>query len=171
MRFSIVAAVLCVVSFAGCGTLPHIPPQPAPASEYLEPWVPFEQAVMDAGMRSGHAIVRGQAFSKTVGGDVKYGAGNTIFVFPASKYTAQCMSILDMSKSHCAERLKPYMRSVIADAEGRFEVDGLAPGSYLFTTTITWGVPGPYGITTTGGPVTATVEVKSDTDVIKMNLD
>lgn len=126
---------------------------------------------MEAGNRPGHAIVRGQAFSKTVGGDVKYGAGNTIRLFPNSDYSAQCIRIINTSDSHCVERLRPYSRTALADAEGRFEFADLAPGSYLLTTVITWGVPGPYGIQTTGGVVTAIVEVKSDTDVIRMNLD
>lgn len=137
-----------------------------------EPWAAFDEVALKAGIAPGHAIVRGQAFSKTVGGDVKYGAGNDILIVPNTEYASQCIALLSAAPgTTCVVKIKPYVRTVKADGEGRFEVTDLKPGSYVLSTIISWGVPGPYGVETTGGAVTVVVDVKSDTDVVTTNLN
>lgn len=160
------ASVGMLALLTGCATFPPIPQRVA-----ADPQAPFDAAALQAGMRPGHAIVRGQAFAKTVGGDVKYGAGNEIELMPMTAYVADCDLLLSAGAiSGCAGKIAPYVRRVIADGEGRFEFDDIAPGKYLVETVITWGVPGPYGIEQTGGAVRATAEVQSDTDVITIYL-
>ena len=167
MRLGIIAAAALLLS--GCGPLPTFKP-PAPVS--MEPFSKFDEAALQAGMKKGHAIVKGQAFSKTVGGDIKYGAGNEVRLYPDTPYVSECIIITKGGvTSGCFDKIRPYARTVSADGEGRFEFDDVAPGKYVATSLILWGVPGPYGVETTGGIVEGHLTVSSDTDVINVNVD
>lgn len=160
--------IACVGALFLAGCMPAYTGPQAPFKQ--EPWATFDQAALQNGIRPGHAILRGQAFSKTVGGDIKYGAGNDILLLPTTDYSRQCISILATTTSDCGTKLKPYVRTVQADGEGRFEFTGIAPGSYIVTTIITWGIPTGYGIRETGGAVTAFATVVNDTDVLTVNV-
>lgn len=161
-------AALCAGTMILTGCMPAYvaPPQPL----WRTPLATFEQAPLAAGIMPGHATIRGQAFSKTVGGDIKYGAGNDINLVPDTPYSRECIDILSSSPSECAAKVRPYVRTVQADGEGRFEFTGIAPGSYIVTTTITWGIPTGYGIRQTGGQVTAIANVANDTDEVTVNV-
>lgn len=149
-----------------------VPPSP-PVIPHREPTATLDAAAIQAAMRPGHAVVKGQAFSKTVGGDVKYGAGGEILVLPNTEYVSQCITILKMQyiTTDCGKTIFPLGRVVIADGEGRFEITGLAPGDYSISTLITWGIPGRFGIEQTGGVVSTVINVKNDTDVITANVN
>ena len=161
--------VVCVL-LTGCKAMMYHPFGYLTQTSNVEPQAAFDQAALQNGVRPGHAIVRGQAFSKTVGGDVKYGAGNDVLLLPSTDYANQCIRILATATSDCGTKLKPYVRVVQADGEGRFEFNGVAPGSYIVTTIITWGVPTGYGIRQTGGPVTAIANVVNDTDEVTVSV-
>jgi len=136
----------------------------------VNPVAAMDVDALRAQLAPGHATISGQAFSKTVGGDVKYGAGNTIILWPKTAYTTECLAMLG-ANTYCGEKLTDYARTVRADGEGRFVFGDLKPGSYIVWTMITWGVPGPYGISTTGGMVSGFVDVKSDVDMATVYLD
>jgi hypothetical protein len=172
IRLLLIAAATLLVSACAPMNLYGVPPA-APVIPDREPSVPLDATAIQAAMRPGHAIVKGQAFSKTVGGDVKYGAGGQILVLPNSDYVSQCIAILKMQyiTTDCGKAIFPLGRVVIADGEGRFEIADLSPGDYSISTLITWGVPGRFGIEQTGGVVSTVVSVKSDTDVITANVN
>lgn len=119
-------------------------------------------------MAKGHAIVRGQAFTKTLGGDVKYAAGNPIFMVAATPYTKECLDLVVNPgyQTNCLGQLKDYVRSATADGQGNFEFDDVPPGEYIVHTLLLWQVPGPYGLHPTGGVLRGYPTVKSDTDVV-----
>ena len=168
-RLLLIALASAFVSACAPMNLYGVPPAPTP----MEPTTSLDEPAISAAMRPGHAIVRGQAFSKTVGVDVKYGAGAQILVLPNTDYVSQCIDILKIKyiTTSCGAPLLKLGRVVIADGEGRFEISDLAPGDYSISTLITWGVPTGYGIEQTGGVVSTVVSVKSDADVITANVN
>lgn len=172
IRLLLAAAAALLVSACAPLNIYGAPPSP-PQIPHREPTTTLDAVAIKAAMRPGHAIVRGQAFSKTVGGDVKYGAGNEILVIPNTVYVTECIAILKAMyvTTDCGKKMLPLGRMVVADGEGRFEIADLAPGEYSLSTIIMWGVPGRFGIEQTGGVVDAVVNVKSDTDVITANLN
>jgi hypothetical protein len=109
--------------------------------------------------QAGTSTIHGQAFLKTVGGEVRYGAGNQIILIPQTAYARERIAKL-YGQSKCnAGGVKfdsddpSYMRMVRqtkANGEGRFKFENIAAGSYFVVTQLTWGVPGQYGVSTTG---------------------
>jgi hypothetical protein len=86
--------------------------------------------------RTGTGKIIGQAFLKTVGGDVKYGAGNTVVIHPVTSLTTEWFSkvvVQGLPLVAGNPRADDYRRTTIADAEGRFEFDNLPQGDYYFS--------------------------------------
>lgn len=172
-----IASVLCVLSLTACAPIssrysePSGPNnQPVPERN-VEPVAEFDEAAMRAAFTQGHAIIRGQAFAKTRGGDVKYGAGNNILVVPFTGYVDECQRLLQSGfHSECANKISPFARTISADGEGRFEISSLKPGKYQLATDISWEVPTGYGLERTGGSFVKVVEVVSDADIVTVNL-
>lgn len=109
--------------------------------------------------QKGDGSIQGQAFMKTVGGEVRYAAGNTILLIPDTAYARERFQKL-YGESKCNsggirfDKDDPnyirMARTTKANGEGRFRFEGLAPGSYFIATQLTWGVPSEYGVQTTG---------------------
>lgn len=159
-------ALICMAALAGCAQVPT--QQSAP----IDPPYELDAPTIRAQMMPGHAIIRGQAFSKTRGGEVKYGAGNPIRVLPNTKYVATCMSLVVAGyQTTCMATLMPMARTVTADGEGRFEITDLRPGQYQLSTFIAWEIPGPFGLQQTGGVIFKVVDVPSDTDIVSAMLN
>ncbi len=132
---------------------------------------------------AGTGKVIGQAFLKTRGGDIKYGAGNEVYLIPWTPYTAeiyfkniQNRGISPLERDHMEQpdqRYFKYRRTTIADGVGNFEFDNIPPGEYLLETSIYWEVPQLYGrhgyMRTTGGAVDARISVKAN-ETIKVIL-
>lgn len=112
----------------------------------------------------GTAKITGQAFSKTMGGEVRYAAGNEVILRPSNSYFDEWFEV-EIVGQH---RLKPeedpraatYTRKTQADGEGRFEFEGLPPGTYHLACYLIWYVPnGRGGLDPTGGWTHATVTI------------
>ena len=131
--------------------------------QVLQPYSTFDRAATEQALRPGNATIVGQAFKKTVGGDVKYGAGNSIDLYPATPYFMEVLNLLSRRNAFTQVRFDPavlnYKRTAVADGEGRFKFPGLSAGRYYLETTITWGIPTRYGIETTGGPAASVITV------------
>lgn len=110
--------------------------------------------------QKGDGSIQGQAFMKTVGGEVRYAAGNTVLLIPDTAYARERFQKLygDSKCNYGAVRFDKdpdpaYLkmaRSTKANGEGRFRFDGLAPGAYFVATQLVWGVPTQYGLQTAG---------------------
>jgi hypothetical protein len=118
---------------------------------------------------SGKSSLRGQIFGLTVGGDVKYGAGKFVFLYPATDYGIKQKNCW-LAEYGCAvvsgdEAMhKKFMKVAQADAGGNYVFANLPAGKYVVLSRLTWEYPGRYGMQTTGGNIGAEVEITNDED-------
>jgi len=143
-------AVLLVLAFASCAGQKPIQRIPFPQSEY------------DALPKKGTAIVRGQAFLKTIGGDVKKAAGEMVLLNPVTSYSQQWFDVVYWRNGSLTDQDPSYMqyvRTTVADAEGRFTFKEVPAGRYFLTTRIVWGVPTRGGLAYQGGYVAKQITV------------
>jgi hypothetical protein len=114
---------------------------------------------------SGSGRITGQAFAKTVGGDVKYAAGNTVWLYPVTSMSTEWyQTAIKGGKPMKAgdQRMMQHSRSTVADGSGNFEFSGLPAGNYYVVTQVTWGVPTGmqfFPVETTGSALHAKVHV------------
>jgi hypothetical protein len=113
----------------------------------------------------GTGKVVGQTFLKTRGGDVKYGAGNIVYMNPVTSYSTEWFeSIKQLTRLEDPDpRTNKYNLQTMADGEGRFEFDNLPAGEYYIMCNIFWEVPsGRHGyMKTTGNPAYSRVKVEN----------
>lgn len=88
----------------------------------------------------GTGIVKGQAFLKTRGGDVKMAAGNEIILNPVTSYSNQWYDayLLNKSLTEPDPRYDQYVIKTIADADGKFEFINVPPGEYYLVAPVFW---------------------------------
>jgi hypothetical protein len=142
---------------AACATAP--PRQPARVPEQaIPPGLAAEYAAYRA---AGTASISGQAFLRTLGGDVRLAAGCLVTAEPATTVAVEYMKRIDL-RPNWPEAVAAR-RAVTADAEGRFTFEGLPAGRWLVVTEIYWQVPrstvAGVQLQPTGGMVAAIVEV------------
>jgi hypothetical protein len=102
----------------------------------------------------GDAVLNGQAFLKTQGGDVKFAAGEKIELIPKTAYTSELMATWGEPLANLDKGWRQHIRTVVADASGNFEFKNIPAGSYYVQTYITWKYATSMGLQTTGGRVT-----------------
>ena len=151
---------IVVVLLSACAS---IGPQP-------QPRMLFPSAEYQALTRTGTGIVRGQAFLKTRGGDVKVSAGNAVILNPVTSYS---MEWYEKSYVHgiplvqADPRLSDYLRMQTADGSGRFTFKDVPPGEYFVTTRVMWDAPTGYkgSLQRQGGWITKRITVNDGADV------
>jgi hypothetical protein len=153
----LIRAVSAGLGLALAGCMPMVMndtrPQVAPTS-------PFDEAALRSALEPGQGELAGQAFKRTVGGEVRYAAGVPVYLVPVTPYVRECMAIAgSYARSDCGPRLIPYRKQTIGNGEGRFRFQELKPGDYYVETTITWGVPTQLGVQTTGGTINRMVTI------------
>lgn len=112
---------------------------------------------------SGSSVITGQAFLKTRGGDVKFGAACMVYLNPVTTYSTEWFTygiIKEMSLSKADPRTDKYHWETMADGFGYFEFKNLPAGEYYLACRILWEVPGKYNLETTGGYAYAITKVK-----------
>jgi hypothetical protein len=137
-------------SFIGCVA----PPRKQLTAQFNESeMVPFS--------KKGSSTVSGQAFLKTRGGEVRYGAGSWVQLIPSTAYTRELLRYLvdDVRVENTDGRWSSHVRSVQADGSGNFEFKDIPAGSYLLRCQIYWEVPSRYGIRETGADVLDSVTI------------
>ena len=154
----VAAALFALVS--GCAPVS----QPS-VSTRLATEAPCDASAFAPFIAGGTGRISGQAFMKTRGGDVKYGAGNEVMLVPAvscaprwwgevgTKWRSRMTYPLGQA-FHDARRVKT------ADGEGRFVFENLAAGDYYVRSFVTWDVPTTYSANTQGGLVGAMFRVR-----------
>ncbi len=132
---------------------------------------PFNEADFAEYKKAGASAISGQAFLITVGGDVKYGAGNQVNLYP---YTSYVQEVLSMKKrpnyriKNEDTRWMQYAKTTIADGQGKFEFKNIPAGNYLLECSLTWQVASQYGLQTTGGLISKQVTVGNGDSVSVM---
>lgn len=145
-----------------------VPPTPAAPPT---PLVTFDPAGAEWAKGTGTATVEGQAFLKTRGGDVKYGAGNTVLLIPNVPHTFDWYTRITSSNPNSAgvldDRATALIRKTVAGGDGRFKFENVPAGPYLILTTVTWETGASY-MGTQGGYVGAPAQAVDGktTDVI-----
>ncbi|MFN0149619.1 MAG: carboxypeptidase-like regulatory domain-containing protein [bacterium] len=151
-----VATVALSLTLAGCFTQMR-----GPAARTM--W--FREEEYDPYRVPGDASIEGQAFLKTRGGDVKYGAGNEVVLNPATSYSSEWYdrSVVRGEALEAPDlRATSFVRTMIADGEGRFRFENLTPGDYYLACRIVWEVPGSaFSQNYTGGIAHAEAHVDS----------
>jgi hypothetical protein len=138
------------IVLAGCAT-----PPPQMSTRFD----PETASVCDG---TGSAVITGQAFLRTRGGDVRYASGEAVVLMPAMPYTRELvqMQILYGSGPKTRDsRLFSHTRIAQADAEGEFEFSGLPACTYIVRSQVYWDVPTGYTSQRQGGVVAKEVTV------------
>ena len=140
----------------------------APAA-FIEPAEQSEYAGLE---RSGPLELRGQAFVATADGGVKLAAGRVVTLDPATRYARRWFrrygaEFWRQNLSANDSMFREARRKTVADAEGRFRFAGVAPGTYLVRSVITWREPEDSVVQ--GGAVAALVRVGVEGDVDEPN--
>jgi ABC-type transport system substrate-binding protein len=111
--------------------------------------MPFPEAEYAALAKTGTGRVTGQAFMRTIGGDVKVAAGSDVALNPVTSYSQQWYDVVYVQRKNITAwdpRLDEYVMNTRADAEGRFEFVNVPPGDYFVRSLVLWAAPtGPYG--------------------------
>jgi len=104
-------------------------------------------------LEQGTGTIKGQAFLKTRGGDLKTAAGNMATLVPVTAYSTERfraiygdskVTKLNANFKDTDPRYKDFIRQVSVDIEGRFTFTNVAAGNYYVTTSVIWEAPG-YG--------------------------
>jgi hypothetical protein len=153
-----IALVLIIIIMSGCASTPVIQVN-TPFAE--DDYIPYS--------KDGTGNIKGQAFLKNQAGDVKYGAGNTIYLIPTTSYTKELMDkAIDKGGGFTTNmdyRLNKYIRTTIADGEGRFDFIKLPPGDYYIGCQIAWKYATRYGAMPTGGNIVKPAHVNEGESV------
>jgi hypothetical protein len=122
---------------------------------------PFREQDFTPYAGKGTGSVHGQAFLKTVGGDVKTCAGNEVVLMPATSYNEEKLQNSAWKKKLVGDdpAAIKYSRRTICDAEGKFTFDGVPRATWYLLTGVSWGVPTEYGINPQGGTLVQKVDV------------
>ena len=152
--------LLLSVTLTGCTGLPQgkVAPRMAfPESEYV---------VL---AKTGIATVKGQAFLKTRAGDVKTAAGNEVFLNPVTSYSLEWYEAYRSNRriEERDPRLDEYVRSQLADGNGRFSFKNVPAGEYFLTTNVTWEAPTGFqgALQRQGGIISTRIKVNEGDEI------
>jgi len=110
----------------------------------------------------GPANLDGQAFMKTVGGDVKTCAGNPVYLIPSTPYNDEVVVHSQLgSITNRDPQATQFTRSGICDVSGKFSFEKVPARRWYIVATVKWGVPTENGINAQGGEVMKVVDLKS----------
>lgn len=141
MRQVIVLVAAMLPALAGCAM-----PQATP---YIITQ-PFDESRLAWATKPGDSSIRGQAFLKTRGGDVKTCAGNAVRLLPVSPYTSEIYTaargrLSDGGWSNRDPGLSRYVKRSTCDAQGYFSFKNLPAGEWFLQTSVLWEAPTPAG--------------------------
>lgn len=138
----------------------------APSTQYVTQMPQFPKSEYDALSLDGKNTLTGQVFLKTIGGDVKFGAGEEVTLTPKTSYSEIAYNCY-ITQTLCSEidtRARAYAKRTIADGEGKFSIHGIAKGHYFVLSEVTWAVASDRGLSTQGGYMMIPVEIKDNAE-------
>ena len=164
--------IAMAVCAAGCAT------QTTPQTATPQPTLPFDEPALQPFVGKGTSTITGQAFLTTAGGEVRYGAGDTVSLSPVTPYTTDRVESLVAARGPIVAdilapqndlRLQKYIRTVVGDGSGNFDFQNIPAGDYYIVCPIFWSVPNfALGITDqTGGVAFAKTHV-GDGETVKV---
>jgi hypothetical protein len=118
---------------------------------------------------TGKATLRGQAFLKTRGGDVKTAAGSEVALNPVTSYSNEWYNnnyLRNMRMEPPDSRVFKYIKTVVADGSGHFTFKNVPNGEYYITTKVMWEAPTGYqgSLQQQGGLISKKITIKNDED-------
>lgn len=166
-------SISLVFTLTGCL---FTPPAPPPPKVYKNP--KDTEAIKNLLNTTGKNIVSGNALLKQQGGGIVTCAGNEVALFPKTNYSTEYLqdefkndyysygSFMGGKgyKESGSYLINPYSNDskiTICDAQGNFEFQNLADGTYYVITFITWRTVNRYGnLSYQGGNLLQQVELK-----------
>lgn len=146
-------AVFTALLLAGCQT--------------TEAPVRFDPAAAAFINQQGNARIDGHAFFRAENGRVIYAAGEHVWLVPVTPYSQARFAQLYGNAKYARAQFFPaasndpdyakYTRSAKAESNGRFSFEGVAPGEYFVSTSVTWTPEG--AILQSGGAIYERVTV------------
>ena len=133
-------ALTFVLTFSGCST---------PAVQYTDrPVFPHGEynALQKADLGNGE--IRGQAFLRTIGGDVRLAAGYTAGLYPWTSYAENFWSNVVVNKLPIKRKtleqskiIDSKSQTTTCDAEGNFVFSNVTDGEYYIAIPVIWKIP------------------------------
>jgi hypothetical protein len=129
----------------------------APIQPIITPLDSASAAELSRFLTAGTSTIQGQAFLRTRGGSVIYGAGSRVFLVPYIQYTnMRFRNGFDVSSDPV---LSKYTRQTIADANGNFAFSDVPAGAYVAVSEVYWEAPRGRFMEKQGGTVQAIIQV------------
>ena len=107
--------------------------------------VPFSEGEFNIFNGTGKAVIEGQGFARTRGGEVRYAAGSDVFLVPATSHTRDWINSGQWYTYFGSRitlgfdpRTHRYVKRSVCDGEGRFTFEDLVPGPYFVVTKVVW---------------------------------
>jgi len=133
----------------------------------------FNASQVEWSRKSGDATVKGQAFLKTVGGDVKTCAGNLVRLVPESSYAAEIYAayLVGQTRQGIANpdnSQRDFQKTTLCDSQGNFAFKNLPAGKWIIEALVRWQVPSGYLMLNQGGNIMDSVTTRDheESDVI-----
>jgi hypothetical protein len=92
-------------------------------------------------MKPGDATITGQAFATAQGGEIRYAAGRTISLHPATTYATEYFHIQVVQGNQLSapdQRFLSHVKETVSDAAGYFEFKNLPEGKYYVVADFSW---------------------------------
>jgi len=161
MRMKQILSLLILIGLISCA--PRIAVQPVER-------IPFPDDEYKKLASTGTAIIKGQAFLKTRGGDVKTAAGNTVLLNPVTSYSNQWYEVGYLQGKPIKEpdpRIYQYVKKQVADGSGRFTFKNVPAGDYYVTVDVFWEAPVGYqgSLVRQGGTLSEKIAVKEGEEI------
>lgn len=157
--------LLAVAVISGCAT---------PQKQVSQRQAPFIESEYAPYAITGTATIKGQAFTKTRGGDVKFAAGNMISMNPVTTYSTEWFNRNVLSGEFLSPsdtKIDPFNKTTIADGNGNFKFTNLPAGEYYIVTNIIWEVPSaPAGYLKPTGGILAQKVIVKDGETVEIIL-
>lgn len=132
----------------------------------------------------GKTTVEGQAFLRTMVGEIRTCAGAEVFLIPVTSYSSERMHniygnttggrnlLLDRRVADEPDpRYWSAKRTTVCDAEGDFAFENVPDGQYFVATQVTWRVPtSQYSSRSEGGSLMKRVHVTTGQDSVRVLL-
>lgn len=103
--------------------------------------IEYRPADFAAWQGQGISSLHGQAFLRTVGGDVKTCAGEFVYLIPGAPYFDQYLKMSAADLAQADPEAMAQLRRTVCDAQGNFSFKSVPAGKWYVLTSVTWGIP------------------------------